>query len=96
MSESIDVNTEQELFNKLSEVETALTSNHPALQLHLIKLHTFLKKQPELVHVLTDAQIGTMVGAYSKLTAASITEPNAAKGGTKRKTFSAAELGLFE
>lgn len=87
---------EQDLFNKLSAVETALNERNPALQMHMVRLHAHCKKQPELVHLLTDEQIATMVGAYVRLTNSNITTLTTASKskGKSTKAFSAGDLGL--
>lgn len=86
---------DQELFDKLAAVEEALTNSAPNLQVHMAKLHAHLRKQPELVHILTDEQIAVTVGAYMRLTNSAVSQITVtkAKAGSK-KSFSAADLGL--
>ena len=95
-----NIGSEQELVDKIAAVEAALVSVSPALQLHMTKLHAHLKKQPELVHLLTDEQICSIVTAYTKLTNSALSEitpasKQSASGASKsKKSFSALDLGL--
>lgn len=57
-----------EFFSKLQSLEEALISSHPAMPGILRDIHQQISKDPELVTVLTDEQIGVIVNGLKKQT----------------------------
>lgn len=52
--------------NRISELQTALSSASPGYENHLIIIHKALQKDEECVHLLTEEQIGVIVAGLSK------------------------------
>lgn len=79
---------------KLQAIEEALLANDPAMKTHLAEIHKTLIQYEELVHLLSNDQIATVMKAQQKLTDTAL-----AAAVTKAKTSKAAgaktaKLGL--
>lgn len=71
---------------KIQQLKDALMQQHPQMPTLLHSIHSTLRKQPEVVTLLDDAEIGTLITALKKQTGvelvAKVSKPKA--GSLKR------------
>ncbi len=58
---------------KIASLEAALLSDTPEAKLVLASIHKQLQKDPDVVTILTEEEIGQLVGGLSKVTGHTIT-----------------------
>lgn len=63
---SIPLGNAEQLVNKINELQTSLQENSPGYESLLYTIHTNLAKDPDMVHLLTEEQIGVIVSGLSK------------------------------
>lgn len=71
-----------ELRIKVAELEAALLSAHPMIPMLLKVIHTHLRKDPEIVTIMTPEEIGVVVNALKVQTKTEITTTLASKSST--------------
>jgi len=81
-----------EIQEKLARLEAALLESTPGLPNLLRDIHTQLKKDPDVVTILTEAECATLVRGLKKQTATEIAV--AALKGPKKKAMSKMQVGL--
>ncbi len=79
------------VLERLSQIEAKLKEQDPALPQHMTEIHKTLLAHEELVHVLTDSQIHTLMAGMQKyksiqLVEAAVKKP--AASGTRGKKVS--------
>ena len=65
---SAPLNLSEQISAKISELNTALLSQHPTFPVLLREIHKTLKSYPENVTLLTDEEIGVIVNGLSRQT----------------------------
>jgi hypothetical protein len=63
---------QDQLLQRLGYVENALLSADPQMKQHLAEIHKLLIGYEELVHLLSEEQIGIIMAAQQKLTNTSL------------------------
>lgn len=92
------MNTADAIKMKVAELEQAILNQHPTMPTLLKQMHTALRQEPELLHMLSDEEIGVIVQGLSKQTNTVIVTA-AAKGNSKAGKVAkslnlAADLGM--
>lgn len=79
--------TEQEqILQRMGELKQMLVANDPRMGLELTRIHKNLQESPELLHVLTDEQIATIVQTQSRVSQIAIVSTAAKKSPSKTST----------
>lgn len=68
-----------DVLDRLAKVETMLTTSDPMLPVHMKHIHSNLQKYEELVHILTDDQIHTLMAGMSRFRGISLAKEVASK-----------------
>lgn len=97
MSAQIDILSLQE---KVADLQTKLLEAHPAMPTLLHQIHSLLQKDPELVTLMSEEEIGTIVNGLKVQTATSISvgivkAPSEAKKIKDARKASGSAIDLF-
>jgi len=68
-----------DVLDRLSKVETMLTTSDPMLPVHMKHIHSNLQKYEELVHILIDDQIHTLMAGMSRFRGISLAKEAVSK-----------------
>lgn len=80
---------------RISELQAALTAQLPGYEKLLQQIHTQLMKDDEIVHLLTDEQIGTIVSGLARkkdVVIASVDTKAGKSGGGKKRQITVDDL----
>ena len=83
-----------EMLDRLAQLETALLARDPMMKVHLGAIHKNLIQHEELVHLLTDQQIGQIVGAQQAHTNTSLLQELTSKAGKAKAANRTAKISL--
>lgn len=83
-----------ELMTRLAQLEEALLARDPMMKVHLGAIHKQLIQHEELVHLLTDEEIGKIVGAQQAHTNTILIVESTSKKGKTAAANRTAKLGL--
>lgn len=82
-TESVPLDGFQQISHRLEELQSALQTQAPGYEGLLFRIHKDLQADPDLVHLLTDEQVGVLVAGLSKKKNVVIAEPEKLKSKTK-------------
>lgn len=85
-----------ELLTRLASLEEALLAKDPMMPTHLAAIHRSLVTHEELVHLLTDDQIGAIVNAQQSHTNTFLAAEVTTKTGSNKAAGRAAKLTLSD
>lgn len=90
--------TQEILQTKLQELEAALTENDPKMRVHLSEIHKHLIAFPDLVHLLSDDEIKTIIQSQAKLANAvlSTVAESSAKSAARKESARLKKLDLSD
>ena len=83
-----------ELLSRLASLEEALLARDPMMKTHLGAIHKQLITYEELVHLLSDDQIGKIVAAQQVHTSTVLIQEVSSKAGKTKAANRTAKLGL--
>ncbi len=83
-----------QLLARLEGLEAALVANDPQIRGHMAEIHRLLTTYEELVHLLSDEEIGKIMAAQQKLTNTSLVAAIASKKTSTATSKKAAGIGL--
>lgn len=83
-----------ELLDRLAQLEAALLARDPLMKTHLGAIHKSLVQHEELVHLLSDEEIGKIVGAQQQHTNTTLAANLSSKAGKAKAANRTAQLGL--
>lgn len=83
-----------DLMDRLTQLEAALLARDPLMKTHLGAIHKQLVQYEELVHLLTDEEIGKIVGAQQQHTNTTLAAEVSTKSGKTKAANRTASLGL--
>lgn len=83
-----------ELLDRLAQLEAALLARDPLMKTHLGAIHKSLVQHEELVHLLSDEEIGKIVGAQQQHTNTTLAAEVSSKAGKAKAANRTAQLGL--
>jgi len=78
--------TNEQLLQRMADLKHMLTVNDPRLGMELTRIHANLIGSPELLHVLDDAALNTIVNAQSRISQIEIVTASAKKNANKTAT----------
>lgn len=85
-----------QVVNRINELQTALQQSLPSYESLLHQIHVGLAKDPDVVHLLTEEQIGTICAGLSKKKNITIALASKSKtttvGGKKLKDIDVSDL----
>lgn len=82
----------EQLQEKVASLQSALLAQHPAMPGMLREIHTQLKADAELVTLLSEEEIGTIVSGLMRQTQTQIVTGTAAKAAATKKLKSGITL----
>lgn len=85
-----------ELMDRLAQLEAALLARDPMMKTHLGAIHKQLVQYEELVHLLSDEEIGKIVGAQQQHTNTALAAEVSSKAGKAKAANRTAQLGLSD
>lgn len=65
-----------QMAQKIADLQTALQTRAPGYERLLHEIHVGMQKDPDVVHLLTDEQVGVVVAGLSKKKNVVIAEPD--------------------
>lgn len=78
---------QSKVLERLGKVEEALKGNDPLISIHCESIHAALREHEELVHLLSDEQIGKLMAGMQKYKAIQLVkEASSTKGRGKKVT----------
>ena len=83
-----------EVLSRLALLEEALLARDPMMKMHLAALHKSLITHEELVHLLSDDQIGQTVAAQQQHTNITLVQEVSSKAGKAKAANRTAKLSL--
>jgi hypothetical protein len=83
-----------EVMSRLQQLEEALLTRDPMMKMHLAAIHKSLIAHEELVHLLSDEQIGKIVAAQQVHTGVMLVQEVSSKAGKAKAANRTAKLGL--
>lgn len=88
--------TQFELIQRMGALEEALLARDPLMKTHLAAIHKQLIQHEELVHLLSDKEIGEIVKAQQHHTGTVLAQESTSKSGKAKATARVAKLGLTD
>jgi hypothetical protein len=85
-----------ELMTRLAQLEEALLARDPMMKIHLGAIHKQLIQHEELVHLLTDEEIGKIVGDQQAHTNTILIVESTSKKGKTATANRTAKLGMAD
>ena len=89
-----EIPTHAAALERLQQLEEALLNRDPMMKQHLLEIHKQLIGYEELVHLLSDEQIGIIMAAQQLHTNTVLTSSAATPTGKKRVSAAAAKLTI--
>lgn len=83
-----------EMLDRLSQLEAALLTRDPMMKMHLAAIHKNLIANEELVHLLSDQQVGQIVAAQQVHTNTVLVSEATSKAGKAKAANRTAKLSL--
>ena len=83
-----------EVLSRLALLEEALLARDPMMKMHLGAIHKNLITHEELVHLLSDDQIGQIVAAQQQHTSITLVQEVSSKAGKAKAANRTAKLSL--
>lgn len=85
-----------EMMTRLQQLEEALLARDPMMKVHLGAIHKLWTANEELVHLLSDEEIGKIVAAQSAHTNTSLINEITSKAGSSKAANRTAKLGVSD
>lgn len=84
LTESVPLTNLEQTVHRINELQTLLQAQAPSYENLLQQIHIILAKDPDMVHMLTNEQVGVIVSGLSRKTNIVLTTP---ANPTKKQTL---------